>query len=91
MKHPPPRYSVAPLHSFAVDRPGGKEPTVQAMLADVIAAVQPRWRKKTLRAVFKEAREIDRLAEMMDSPSPAPASSPKALLRLARAQRRLKL
>jgi hypothetical protein len=91
---PPPRPSVSPLPSYATrfaDRPGGREPSVTEMVRDVVAAVQPRWRKKTLRAVFREAREIDRLAEMELGESSESKPSPKSILALAKRMRKLKL
>jgi hypothetical protein len=58
---PPRRYSVTPLPSWAT-RPGGREPSVVEMLTAIFGR-----RRKSMREMFAQAREIDALTEGMAS------------------------
>jgi hypothetical protein len=66
---PPRRYSVSPLPSMCTGPEGrpGVRPSILEMTRELVQAVQPSWRKKTLKAVFAEAKAIGELAEMMDA------------------------
>jgi hypothetical protein len=83
---PPRNCHASPLPSYAVTRPGGKDPSVAQMLTELMAACGWRRRSSAVRDAFRQARMIDRLAEM-DLEPPPPESS---VLSLARRQRRRK-
>jgi hypothetical protein len=68
----PRRYSVSPLPSYTVDRPGGRSPSITEMLRELVAAYRPSRRRKSIQTVFREARMVDALAEELDSLDSAP-------------------
>jgi hypothetical protein len=82
MRPPPRTPSVSPPWSFAVTRPGGREATVAEMLGDLVTACGLRPRRQTMRQMFAQARQIDRLADELDDlDSGREPDSPLALAR----------
>ena len=69
---------VFPPWSFASpSRPGAREPTVSAMLGELASACGL-LRRKSMRAMFAEARKIDALVEELELDSPEPDENPSS-------------
>ena len=86
MDEPRPPFVFPPWSFARPARPTGREPPISEMLGALVKGLGLRPRRKSMRAMFAEARKIEALAEMMDAdqspePAPSPTSPPRRLRR----------